>query len=119
MFSTQISHDSVPQALGYIIEKLEKLEQDVGRMGSSSTVPADVWLNADELSEYLPQHPARQTIYSWTSTKQIPYHKNGKSIIFRKSEIDAWLLHGSVKTTADLAAEAKAYVAAKKKGVRR
>ena len=60
---------------------------------------------------YIPGHPAVQTIYGWTSNGQIPYHKIGKRIYFIKSELDEWLSHGQHKSTSDLQKEAEEYVA--------
>lgn len=69
------------------------------------------WLNVTQLCEYLPSHPKKQTIYSWTSKKRIPYHKKGRSIMFDKGEIDAWLLDGEhFKSESDIEREAKEFV---------
>jgi excisionase family DNA binding protein len=49
------------------------------------------YLTINELREYLPQKPAKQTIYQWVHFKQVPYHKRGKSVLFKRSEIDTWI----------------------------
>lgn len=49
-------------------------------------------------------------VYGWTSNRTIPFHKNGKSILFRKSEIDAWLMQTSRKSVNDIYDEARTYV---------
>jgi predicted DNA-binding transcriptional regulator AlpA len=53
------------------------------------------WFNLTELCCYLPNKPAKSTIYTKTHLKQIPFHKgvNEKQLRFRKSEIDAWLMN--------------------------
>ena len=51
----------------------------------------------------------------WTSQRLIPYHKKNKRIYFLKSEIDEWLKTGRRKTTAEIHAEAIAYVNRKAK----
>lgn len=68
------------------------------------TEDTDRWLSIDELIKYLPDHPAKQTIYGWTSNHEIPFHKRAgqKAIYFLKSEIDAWLLKGRKKTIAEI-----------------
>ncbi len=58
----------------------------------------------------------QQTVYGWTSNRTIPYHKNGKSILFRKSEIDNWLMQASRKSVNDIYDEARAYVTNNPKG---
>jgi len=42
----------------------------------------------------------------------VPYHKNGKNLVFLKSEIDEWLKTGKRKSNAEI--EAESYL--KKKG---
>ena len=68
-------------------------------------------MDVAEAQNYIPGHPAVQTIYGWTSNGQIPYHKIGKRIYFIKSELDEWLSHGQHKSTSDLQKEAEEYVA--------
>ena len=115
MIASATTFDTMPQALDYIIQKLDELHSRVDSLESIRTEPQDRWLDIKDLCEYLPQHPAPQTVYGWTSTKQIPYHKNGKSIIFLKSEIDAWLIGNIVKSSRDLEAEAKEYIISKRR----
>ncbi|WP_321995353.1 helix-turn-helix domain-containing protein [Draconibacterium orientale] len=54
----------------------------------------DKLLNPYELSDYLPDHPARQTIYGWVNNRMIPYEKHGRKLLFRQSTIDDWLNNG-------------------------
>ena len=74
-------------------------------------------LNVADLIEFLPTHPAEQTIYGWTSARKIPFHKKGKSIIFNKKEIEEWLREGTYrKSEADLENEAMAFINNKRYG---
>lgn len=60
----------------------------------------------------VPPQPSSRADSLWmTSNRTIPYHKNGKSIVFRKSEIDSWLMQSARKSTTDIYDEARAYVA--------
>lgn len=103
--------DAMPQIMANILEKLEALEQKFDALQSSNNVEANAWFSLQDLCKYLPNHPAEQTVYGWTSNHTIPFHKNGKSIIFRKSEIDVWLMQTSRKSVNDIYDEARAYVA--------
>lgn len=47
-----------------------------------------------QLIEYLPEKPAKQTVYGWVNDRKIPYEKHGKRLFFVKSEIDEWLDNG-------------------------
>lgn len=91
--------------------KLTDLEQliraairDELKSQKTDSEDADRWLSIDELREYLPDHPAKQTIYGWTSNYEIPFHKRQgqKAVYFLKSEIDAWLVKGRKKTIAEI-----------------
>jgi len=90
MQNERISFDAMPEMLAAIAQKLESI------------------------CDYLPSHPAEQTVYGWTSTHFIPFHKKGKSIAFRKSEIDQWLQQGHRKSKADLMREASQFINRKK-----
>ncbi|WDF79535.1 helix-turn-helix domain-containing protein [Mucilaginibacter sp. KACC 22773] len=35
------------------------------------------------------------TLYNLVSQNKIPFYKNGKRVLFKKSELDAWLLQGN------------------------
>lgn len=75
------------------------------------------WLNVASLIEFLPTHPAEQTIYGWTSARKIPFHKKGKSVIFNKKEIEEWLKSGNYrKSEADLEKEAMEFINNKRYG---
>ena len=106
----------MPQLLASILEKLETLEQKFDALQSNNNVEADAWFSLQDLCNYLPNHPAEQTVYGWTSNRTIPFHKNGKSIIFRKSEIDNWLMQTTRKSVNDIYDEARAYVVNNPKG---
>jgi len=54
----------------------------------------DKLMTIEKLSEYLPEHPARQTIYGWVNNRLIDYEKHGNRLYFRKSYIDYWLANG-------------------------
>ena len=111
MSTEVLSFDAMPQMMANILKKLETLEQKFDALQSNNNVEADAWFSLQEQCTCLPTHPAEQTVYGWTSNRTIPYHKNGKSIVFRKSEIDSWLMQSARKSTADIYDEARAYVA--------
>ncbi len=86
------------------------------------TEPTDRWFNLDGLCEYLPDKPAKQTIYGKASKGEIPLYKDGKKLRFLKSEIDQWLKQGRKKTSVEVQAEIEANTDAflsKRKGGKR
>ena len=115
MNESRISFDAMPEMLAAIAQKLESIETKVDNLTiPSNNEEKDEWLNLKGLCDYLPSHPAEQTVYGWTSTHFIPFHKKGKSIAFRKSEIDQWLQQGHRRSKADLILEASQFVNRKK-----
>lgn len=86
-----ITFNEVPEAITVLIEKIGNLENMIEATLNSR--PDDVtWMNVEELCDYLPAKPAKQTVYGWVCSKFIPYHKKGKKLQFLKSEIDEWLM---------------------------
>ncbi len=113
---TDISFNDMPKALAYLIGKVDKLETLLSVQTTAKVEPSDRWFNLQELCEYLPDRPARQTVYGWIGQHTVPYHKKGKKLQFLKSEIDAWLKSDKRKTAAELHAEAVRFVNSKKGG---
>jgi len=60
-----------------------------------------IWMNVDECSVYI--RMSKNSIFAKTSKHEIPYYRVGKRIIFKTSEIDAWLeTNCKVKSNAEL-----------------
>jgi excisionase family DNA binding protein len=115
MEDKNITFEDLPKAMSWMMDKLNKLDSKIDSLNNIPQVrPADQWMNLKELCEYLPSHPAEQTVYGWTSCHQIPFHKRGKRIMFLKSEIDAWLRDGKVKSEKDLENEAARFIKSKR-----
>ncbi len=111
--------EEMPQALNYLISKVEILEEKVNELSTKKDAPEpQEWMDIEDLHLYLPTHPAKQTIYGWVSENSIPYYKTSKKLTFRKSEIDEWLKKGRRKSNEDLRREAVEFIY-KKKGMGR
>lgn len=110
-----ISYNEVPQAIAWIIKKLSRLDEKFDKaLGQKIAKGEDRWMHAKDLSVYLPNHPAVQTIYNWTATRSIPFHRKGKYIVFLKSEIDEWLFGEYQSTDKQLTEKALAFLLQKK-----
>jgi len=97
----QISFNEMPEALGYLIKKVEQLEKLLSNQNHSQP-EQDQWFNLEDLKNYHPDHPASPTVYAWVSQRLIPFHKKGKKLMFLKSEIDSYLKSGRRKTIAEI-----------------
>lgn len=80
---------------------------------------SDRWFNLDELCDYLPDKPAKSTIYGYVSAGLIPVHKQqgSKKLRFLKSDIDEWLKLGRRKTITEIESESDNYVVKERKAV--
>ena len=52
----------------------------------------DRWLSVDEIAVYL--GIKRDTVYRWTSERNMPGHKIGRLWKFRKEDVDEWVRTG-------------------------
>jgi len=101
-------------------EQLNSLIQNAVRKAISETPKAGQstettsWFDLTELCNYLPDKPAKPTVYGWVQSGLIPCHKGAKKLRFLKSEIDQWLRTGKQKTVAELTNEASQYIKSKK-----
>ena len=106
-----ITFETLPEAMSYLIGRVEKLESVISsHLQKSSAQAEDRWMNTKELREYLPDHPAECTVYSWVAARAIPCHKTGKKLQFLKSEIDAWIMSSKRKTEDEMEEDAVNYV---------
>lgn len=112
-----LTFEQLPQAVATLITEVKEVKSLLQNSNQTKVEPSDRWFNLQELCEYLPDRPAKQTVYGWIGQHAIPYHKKGKKLQFLKSEIDAWLKSDKRKTAAELHAEAIQYVNSKKGGV--
>lgn len=117
MEENNLKFEDLPEAVQWIKNKLVeidlKIERAQGREIKKEEPPQ--WFSIQELCDYLPEHPAIQTVYTWTSANRIPYYKEGKRIRFLKSEIDDWILKSKLRTREELKDEAHRFVESKRK----
>lgn len=74
MTEKNITFEDLPKAMTWMMDKLNELTSKVDSINNQSAQPqTDQWMNLKELCEYLPNHPAEQTVYGWTSCHQIPF----------------------------------------------
>ena len=113
-----ITFNDIPQLMVDVLAKLKELDEKMDRLAPSVKADEPQWFNVSALIDYLPNHPAEQTIYGWTSAKKIPFHKRGKSILFNKAEIDEWVNDSTHhKSVQELERDAMSYISSKRNGV--
>ncbi len=87
----KITFDNLPEA---ILELHQKVDRLLSQNRLTKQPEEDRLLTVEELQKFLPENPAKQTIYGWVNDRLIPYEKHGKRLYFRKSAIDLWLSKG-------------------------
>ena len=87
------SFDDLPEIVVEISKKLDLLLSD----RITQVKDEDNLMTMEDLRDYLPENPARQTVYAWVNDRKVPYEKYGRRLYFRKSEIDKWIANGRRK----------------------
>ena len=95
MFIEGIVKDTVETVLNITDKDSTKVQQDQPKPNSDSEI-----LNADQAAEFL--HLAKQTLYTMTCKRKIPFYKNGKKILFKKNELKEWMDSGRKSQQEDI-----------------
>jgi len=77
-----------------VAEMDRKLDAVLLALSAAPKEKNDFLMTMEDLRIYLPEQPARQTVYCWVFDRKIPFEKYGKRLYFRKSTIDIWLANG-------------------------
>jgi len=112
-----LTFEQLPQAVATLITEVKEVKSLLQNSHQVSVEPADRWFNLEELCEYLPDRPAKQTVYGWIGQHLIPYHTKGTKLQFLKSEIDQWLLADQHQTLVQVRAQARRDFENKKGGL--
>ena len=110
MANAALTFEQLPEVVSELRDKVDFIERFLIERYNEPQPDSDKWLDIDQLIDYLPNKPAKSTIYGKVHLRHIPFHKQGKALIFRKSEIDAWLTLGRVKTVDEIESEAANYL---------
>ena len=86
-------------------EQLDRIEKLV-RVGAKEV------LNVEEAALML--RVSKSRVYHLVSSREIPHYKNGKNVLFKKSEIEEWLLRDRIPTNNEIDSKAATYVATHK-----
>ena len=112
-----ITFNELPEAISQLMKDVNELKSLLQTVHDAK-IELDRWFDIDQLCQYVPDKPAKQTVYVLVTRHTVPYHKKCKKLQFLKSEIDVWLKSDQRKTAAELHAEALAYVNRKRGGLR-
>lgn len=117
--SHELTFNELPGAVVTLIDKADELKELIlSRKEEATAVIEDKWFDLGQLIGYLPEHPAKSTVYGWGCDNLLLYSKTGKRLRFKKSEIDVWLSQNAHKTDADLQVDALNLAMERKGGLR-
>ena len=116
MDKNSMTFNDVPQALSLLLEKVTRLESLLETKTQAPKAKQDEMMDLKGLQDFHPEHRAAATIYKWVRIGQIPYYKTGKKLIFKRSEIEAWINDGRQMTDAEIEAEAIDYINRRRTG---
>ena len=91
MSEKELTFNDLPSAVAYLIQSVDEIKATLGQMSPRSSFNEE-WLGVEQLIQYLPDKPAKTTIYNWSAQGIIPSHRVGKRLGFKISEIDDWIL---------------------------
>ena len=96
----RVTFDHLPKILSTLQKDVNELKNFIVH----NQVPDEPneWMDVKGLAAYHPDHPSIRTVYDWIHYKRVPYHKDGKRVRFKRTEIDKWLLGGYHKTDDEL-----------------
>ena len=100
-----ITFNEMPQAISTLKDDVQQIKDFI--LNSNKQTELKQWFNIEQLCEYLPQQPVKSTIYGLVHAGKIPNHKQGKKLIFKKSEIDQWIESHKRKNPSELEIENK------------
>ena len=109
-----ITFESLPKAVTHLTQEVSEIKKLLLENRNEKPVEAERWLNLNELCQYHPDRPTKPTVYGWVNAGLIPVHKGGKKLRFLKTEIDAWLMQGRKKTSAETDRETDQYLNSQK-----
>lgn len=92
-----------------ILERLDRIEKAIDQLSTTGSLtnkndPMDV----KDLAAYL--KISASTIYKFTSTRSIPYYKNGKRLFFKREEINDWIFTTKINSSYEIEREANEYI---------
>ncbi len=83
----KLTFEELPDAVARILESVSTIESKLEtRQHQNSN-----WLSLDQLCDFLPNSPAKSTIYAKVAAREIPHKKEGGKLLFHKDEINEWL----------------------------
>lgn len=90
-----------PDELDQLIQS--SVRKALSEQSSKSSVTDDFPINIDEAAAFIKK--PKSTVYQLTSTRNIPFSKVGKTLLFFKKDLLIWIEEGKKKTQKEIESE--------------
>lgn len=90
----------------------EKLNTILNAINASKTITTDEYWNVEEAAEFL--HLSKATMYAKVCKMELPSHKFGKRLFFKRADLERFIEKGRRKTIEEIEDEARAYLVNRK-----
>ena len=111
----ELQFNDLPKAFENLQETVNNIHRLLIQKINEQPTETELWFNLQQLCNYLPDKPAKATVYAWVHAGIIPFHKGKKKLRFLKSEIDAWLKLGKGITVAEASKDADLFLSTRVK----
>jgi hypothetical protein len=121
---TEISFNTLPEAVQTILEQIHVLNQKIDNLPSSAQEPTDEnrFVDMAEIRRTIFPQWKRQTIYNKCSLGELPHSRIGSRLLFNLKECREWRDHqlqqGKIKSATEIQAEAEQFVTSKRGGLK-
>lgn len=91
----QINVAMIPAVLAGIVKQLEAIDGwltlKTEPVLNGTIGPQEDWIDIYELRRMIPGNPKIELVRSWLYFHGIPHYKSGRTTLFRRQEIEAWI----------------------------
>ena len=102
--------EQLPGIVAMLADEIKALREQLQQKDAAPRQSEDGMMDLKGLQDFHPEHPAAATIYKWVRNGLIPYYKTGKKLIFKRSEIEAWINDSRQMSDSEIEAQAIDYV---------
>lgn len=85
----KVTFESLPSAIGLIIDKIEKIEELLNYEKQSNLDPTRKLLNITQAAELT--GIKKNTLYLYTSRNKIPHSKRANKLFFFEDDLISWI----------------------------
>jgi predicted DNA-binding transcriptional regulator AlpA len=107
MNANEITFDSLPQAVAYLVNEVTAIKQLLENK-QVPVVERRLPIGIDAACQIIGK--AKPTIYALVKKRLLPCYKNGKKLYFFEDELIEWIGRGRKKTLSEIEQEAANYL---------